>query len=912
MRKSRFSLFLAILPVILTLVLGGCKSSSRDTIPTPPGLEVSLSAGSPADQDVAANASVVAAHIQLSAITRNDVSITSITLTAFGSGDDLVDITSVDIYLDANDNDAYDAGTDALLGSGAFDANNGRATVNFGSPQIVSSGVDRVWFVMYNLNGNGPDGATYYFRIANPGDVTVSFISGRSTSTRGTPLESSILTITSGGAKLNLLAGLNPPADREVIKGRANIPVLQFRLYNRDSGNVTVTSVRVTPSGSGNDSTGISQGYVCIDANNSGTSNSGDTIFGAFTYPGNDTAADAAGNCVIAAGSVRNFLVVYDVSTGALVGDTYTASIAALAHIQAEDAGATPVTPTGTVPQDGAVITIAEKGSLTAQLGAANPYGRSVIAGATNVPILQIELEAGDLETVTISSMTVRATGSANDTTELGDVKLYEDADGDGSVDTGEILLATTQYASDNGTVVLDSFSIDIVAGSTRNFLVTCNIEAGAQMGSTLGAYVESTSDILAQGLDSGLPIWASGTFPIEGELFEIRVPDSFYAADSLNSARFLHTQTTFTDPNDGKAKVLVCGGSNGTAVLNTAEVYDPALDTWTTVTATMNKARAGHTATLLADGQRILIAGGGDGVLPTYENGEIFDPADYSFTAISDIMAAARELHTAVLTEQGEVFLYGGMDFPSDAFVDVTEAYKESVNRFDRIGTSQFMRVLHTMNRLSTGVIVVAGGIGRSSSRPTGSVLLTKVQVWSTSPSIFEGSFTQQLALPGRCGHAGVVLSGGRLLIAGGYNLDLFVHATPPFSGRKVAELITDPGPPVSNETLKDVGAMSFVRFLPVGELLPSGKALIAGGTDESGVALDSAELYDPAAETFSNSTGTMVQARHRATSSMIPGPDGQLGTSDDMVLIVGGLDIYISSPGPSDVVNSAEIYVP
>jgi hypothetical protein len=851
------------------------------------------------------------AHLQLSAITRNDVSISSITLTAFGTGNDLIDISSVDIYLDSNDNDTYDAGTDALLGSGTYDADNGRATVTFGSPQLVSSGVDRVWIVRYTLNGNGPDGATYYFRIAGAGDITVNFVSGGPTSTRGTPVESAVLTITSGGAKLNLLAGQSPPPDREVIKGRLNVPVLQFALYNRDTGNVTVTSVRVTPSGTGNDGTGIGQGYVYIDSNANGTSDSSDTLYGTFTYAGDNTAADATGSCVIPAGGTRYFLVVYDISASAAVGDTYQGSIAALNHIQAEDAGAGAVTPTGVVPQDGAVITIAEKGTLTAQLGANNPYGRAVIAGTVEVPVLQVELQAGDLETVTISSLTIRATGDTDDPTELGDIKLYEDTDGDGTVDVGETLLATTQYASDNGTAVLNSFAVDIVAGSTSNLLVTYDIDAGALMGSTFGTYVQSASDITAQGMDSGLPIWASGTFPIESELFKIRVPDSFFAADSLNTARFLHTQTTFTDPSDGKVKVLVCGGSDGTAVLDTAEVYDPTLDTWTVVTATMTKARAGHTATLLADGQRILIAGGGDGVLPTYEDGEIFDPTDNSFTAISDIMAAARELHTAVLTEQGEVFLYGGMDFPSDAFVDVTEAYKESVNRFDRVGASQFGRVLHTMNRLSTGIIVVTGGIGRSSSRPVGNALLTSIQIWSTSPTIFEGTFTQHLFGFGRCGHVGVALSGGRLLIAGGYDLNLFL-SPPSLSGRKIAELITDPGAPMGNETLKDVGTMSEVRFLPIGELLPSGEAFIAGGTDEFGAALDSAELYDPAAETFSDSSGLMVQARHRATSSMIPGPDGQLGTSDDMVLIVGGLNVYAPAPGPGEVVDSVEIYVP
>jgi hypothetical protein len=59
--------------------------------------------------------------------------------------------------------------------------------------------------------------------------------------------------------------------------------------------------------------------------------------------------------------------------------------------------------------------------------------------------------------------------------------------------------------------------------------------------------------------------------------------------------------------------KVLLAGGAvttgGGFAVLNTAELYDPASGTWS-ATGNLNVARAFHSATLLANG-KVLVAGG-------------------------------------------------------------------------------------------------------------------------------------------------------------------------------------------------------------------------------------------------------------------------------------------------------------
>jgi Kelch motif protein len=58
-----------------------------------------------------------------------------------------------------------------------------------------------------------------------------------------------------------------------------------------------------------------------------------------------------------------------------------------------------------------------------------------------------------------------------------------------------------------------------------------------------------------------------------------------------------------------GNGKVLITGGTNGTAVLDTTEIYDPAKRAFTAGPA-MSSPRRFHNQVLLQNGQ-VLIAGG-------------------------------------------------------------------------------------------------------------------------------------------------------------------------------------------------------------------------------------------------------------------------------------------------------------
>ncbi|HEX7613290.1 MAG TPA: kelch repeat-containing protein, partial [Candidatus Limnocylindrales bacterium] len=73
-----------------------------------------------------------------------------------------------------------------------------------------------------------------------------------------------------------------------------------------------------------------------------------------------------------------------------------------------------------------------------------------------------------------------------------------------------------------------------------------------------------------------------------------------------------------------------------------------------------MTSARVSQSATLLADG-RVLIAGGSDGSA-SLASGELFDPKTGRF-AVTGSMASARMFHTATLLAGGRVLIAGGWD---------------------------------------------------------------------------------------------------------------------------------------------------------------------------------------------------------------------------------------------------------
>ena len=112
--------------------------------------------------------------------------------------------------------------------------------------------------------------------------------------------------------------------------------------------------------------------------------------------------------------------------------------------------------------------------------------------------------------------------------------------------------------------------------------------------------------------------------------------------------ARFGHTAALLN------GKVLIEGGSDGSATLSTALLYDPIAGTFT-ATGSLSNARRGFTSTVISTG--VLAAGGFNSI------GRLASAEQYQGGAFlaSDTMKFARAAHTATLLNTGSVLIVGG-----------------------------------------------------------------------------------------------------------------------------------------------------------------------------------------------------------------------------------------------------------
>jgi WD40 repeat protein len=164
--------------------------------------------------------------------------------------------------------------------------------------------------------------------------------------------------------------------------------------------------------------------------------------------------------------------------------------------------------------------------------------------------------------------------------------------------------------------------------------------------------------------LPNGRVLIAAGFGRIAGSGFSTQLSSAelynsatgtWISTGDLTTKRTGHTATLL--PN---GKVLIVGGVGvdgaPTAVLASAELYDPVTEQWT-LTGAMNIKRYNHTTTLLPSG-KVLVSGGSDGnvILPT---AELYDPATGKWTATTR-MATSRNNAASIVLGNGEGSSHG------------------------------------------------------------------------------------------------------------------------------------------------------------------------------------------------------------------------------------------------------------
>ncbi|HZR45667.1 MAG TPA: kelch repeat-containing protein [Candidatus Manganitrophaceae bacterium] len=136
-----------------------------------------------------------------------------------------------------------------------------------------------------------------------------------------------------------------------------------------------------------------------------------------------------------------------------------------------------------------------------------------------------------------------------------------------------------------------------------------------------------------------------------------------------MTQARVRHAVVCLPNlPGFPQGGVLISGGIDPTGrVLDTAEIYDPATETFAQLGTRMNSPRADHTMTLLPDG-RVLVVGGFDQFGNALASAETYDLTMDLFSYTSTFPGLGRYGHVAVPWKGGAinkdgVLLIGGAD---------------------------------------------------------------------------------------------------------------------------------------------------------------------------------------------------------------------------------------------------------
>jgi len=258
-----------------------------------------------------------------------------------------------------------------------------------------------------------------------------------------------------------------------------------------------------------------------------------------------------------------------------------------------------------------------------------------------------------------------------------------------------------------------------------------------------------------------------------------------------------------------------------------------PAPSTFRALAATMESARSDHRATVLPNGQVLLI--GGNLLAPSFGTistvVEYYDPARSTF-ATSSPWRPAREGHTATLLGDGTVLITGGFTDDSED-LDTAEVYDPATNRFTALAaTMSARRTNHTATLLVDGKILIAGGAFHSGSAQD------SAELYDPAANTFTAlSATMTSA---RFFHAAAPLRDGRVLVTGGF----VGQSMSSYAALNTAELYD----PVTQTFAPLTGRMISARAAHTATALPDGHVFLAGGiNDINGAALNSAELYGP-----------------------------------------------------------------
>lgn len=354
---------------------------------------------------------------------------------------------------------------------------------------------------------------------------------------------------------------------------------------------------------------------------------------------------------------------------------------------------------------------------------------------------------------------------------------------------------------------------------------------------------------------------------------------------------------------------VLITGGqaSDGSA-LSSAEVFNPANNTFTLTTAlgggAMSVGRYGHAAAAVdaSGGAAVLVTGGFDAA-GVANSTEFFVDSTHSFIS-GPSMTDSRQGHTATflngfVTGSADVLITGGQDAGDTVLksAELTVGVPTGSMSTPRVDAAATLLELEFASTCPGPAVITGGSNGVSPLQTAelydparltftltddaslGGSQMNAARVFHTATLLHNSGAGDKVLVAGGEGVAGVAQASAEIYDASTHKFTLTTDLSgTDMTGTRAKHTATAIGETtvlitggidstgkalataevfdLATNTFTAVGSMNSARFDHAAALLPSGKVLVTGGEDGSGNTLNTAEIFDPNTDKFTLTT--------------------------------------------------------
>jgi|GEM_PF-3499699 len=445
--------------------------------------------------------------LRVTAPVSEDVRIVSIRLTGSGSGNELADVRSVELFLDVDRNGLFDPGIDQdLAAPQSFPGDDG--VVEFRELRLlIPAGESRGLLVVCSLAESVPIGATFQISLAAAADLSAVSNAGEPIGIVGSfPHAGRVVQIAAPGTtgSLWMEPGTAVYLPGRVAVGERSVAMAQIQWHATSVEAARIAGVRVRLSGTADDSLAVGLVRLVRDADQNGMYDPAvdESIDAKTPIADNELLVFTFLPRVLAAGSGEKWLIVYDLSPSAVSGTTLGIGVLKtdVTAFGVETGAA--VTLEG-CDVEGPLRMVDSVGSRLSLWIHPLPPPETALPFGQDVAVLSFDVQVGGPEDVVLDRLRIRVWGSGSEPQDLRRACLWRDG--------RAIAVLESPVSANDGELTFD-ISERVLTGTSGRWHVTLDLAGWSASGMVYQAFFDViTGTPVTAYSASGVPVAPSG-----------------------------------------------------------------------------------------------------------------------------------------------------------------------------------------------------------------------------------------------------------------------------------------------------------------------------------------------------------------------------------------------------------------